>query len=75
VIGRTLWSNIGRTLCVSQSFSAVRRGVRSRARPKPDLGKRDHTDKKLVQRTIGYKGHNPRFRPWPAQLGQDVGIE
>ena len=39
------------------------------------ISERDHADIKLHKRTTGYKGHDPRFRPWPAQLGQDIGIE
>ena len=42
---------------------------------KSDLGKSHYADIKLLQRASGNKVHDPRFRPWPAQLGQDVGIE
>jgi hypothetical protein len=49
VIGRTRWSNIGRTLCVSQSFGAPFR-IGDQFNAEPDFRERCRADEETIKR-------------------------
>jgi hypothetical protein len=50
-------------------------GFRNTLDAEPYLGQGHDADMKLVERTSGDESHNPLFRPWPTQFGEDIGIE